>query len=190
MSGESTALKKLYTSLYDCTKCGLHRYRRQVVCGEGDANPHLMLIGEGPGKSENLLGRPFVGPSGRLLRRTIEDATSKVKVPGSLRVYFTNVVACRPTDSKTGPNRSPTKKEAWACMQRLVRIDEIVQPALVILLGAVPARLVAHLFPGAGRMPHPSSILRSGGVESGRYPGYVQDLVGYIQQSIQIMEER
>jgi len=150
-----------------------------------------MFIGEGPGKSEDLLGRPFVGPSGRVLRQAIQDALSMAGLTSSnTRFYFTNVVACRPTESRSSQNRTPTKEEAWACMQRLVRIEELVQPVLVVLLGEVPLRLAGHLFPGAVKLAHPASILRSGGTESGSYPGYVRDMSSCMEEAVKIRRRR
>ncbi len=172
LPGRKDQYEALLQDWHKCRRCGLYRFRREIVIGSGDIPADVMFTGEGPGRGEDNVGEPFVGPSGRLLRRAVEKALRRRK----LRIYYTNVVACRPCESRRHPNRKPTDIEAWACMPRLERLTAIVRPKQVILLGLVPARLVGHLFPGHRELVHPSSLLRSGGTGAPGYLPFVRSL--------------
>jgi uracil-DNA glycosylase len=108
-----------------CTKCPLSSTRVRAVPGEGPADAAILLLGEGPGRSEDLTGRPFVGAAGKLLDVLLKEA-------GLSRadVYITNVVKCRPPE-----NRRPTPAEADACRPYLERQLLLVGPRIVVLLG-------------------------------------------------------
>lgn len=151
-----------------CTRCHLADYRRNQVIGRGSVPADILIVGEAPGKSEDLLGIPFVGRSGRLLDHAIIKAASFAKI--SKRdipsYYITNVVQCRPTDVKGGPNRPPTPEEAWSCWVNLERVYKQVKPKRVVLLGKVAEQHCKKLFPGALVLPHPAFILRVGGISS------------------------
>lgn len=158
-----------------CISCGLHRYRRKIVVGRGSLPADVLFIGEAPGKSEDLRGIPFIGPSGRLLNNAIEAAAfiSKNGIP---KYYITNAVQCRPTDSCLGPNRQPTEEEAVACRPRLVKIISKARPLQVVFLGKVPERLCKSLCPGGIRLHHPAYILRLGGEKTSEYRMLVREL--------------
>jgi uracil-DNA glycosylase family 4 len=108
-----------------CTKCPLSSTRVRAVPGEGPEDAAILLLGEGPGRSEDLTGRPFVGAAGKLLDGLLKEA-------GLSRedVYITNVVKCRPPE-----NRRPTTAEADACRHYLERQLLLVRPRIVVLLG-------------------------------------------------------
>jgi uracil-DNA glycosylase family 4 len=108
-----------------CTKCPLSLTRSCAVPGEGPPDADVVVIGEGPGRNEDLQGRPFVGAAGRQL-----DALLKVAGVGRSQVYITNVVKCRPPE-----NRRPTGAEADACQPYLERQLGLVRPKVVVLLG-------------------------------------------------------
>jgi uracil-DNA glycosylase len=95
------------------------------VPGEGPSDASVVIIGEGPGRNEDLQGRPFVGAAGKQLDGLLKDA-------GLVRddVYITNVVKCRPPE-----NRRPTEAEADACHPYLERQIELLRPRVVVLLG-------------------------------------------------------
>src|ERR1700736_1400179 len=99
-----------------CRKCGIGATRRNSVFGEGDACAALMVIGEGPGETEDKLGRPFVGRAGELLERML----LAIDLPRE-DVYICNTVKCRPT-LDTGErlaNRAPTPDERRHCRPSL-----------------------------------------------------------------------
>src|SRR3990167_7599455 len=109
-----------------CTRCEIGRLAAKHVFGRGQLPCDVLFIGEGPGKSEDVLGEPFVGISGRILDSWIAEVISKT----TLRWAVTNIVACRPTDRLGGPNRAPTKEEICNCESRLVHfVKEIARPA-------------------------------------------------------------
>jgi len=111
-----------------CQDCALAATRTQVVVGEGCVPSDLMIIGEGPGAREDELGRPFVGRSGRLLDRLIEEELGRTRG----QTYIANVVKCRPPN-----NRDPRPEEMDACASLLERQLMLVAPRVVLLLGRV-----------------------------------------------------
>jgi uracil-DNA glycosylase len=124
-----------------CTACGLSKTRTQVVFGEGNPEAPLMLIGEGPGQNEDATGRPFVGRSGVLLDECLRENGITRK-----HIYLTNVVRCRACLVEAGrlKNRPPTPEEANACNPWLTRTIEIVQPLVILCLGAPSASSIIH----------------------------------------------
>lgn len=128
-------LEELEDEIRACTACGLCSGRKQAVPGEGDPESAIMFIGEGPGRDEDLQGRPFVGRSGQLLTSNLERA-------GISRdsVYITNVVKCRPPD-----NRDPLPGEIEACRGFLERQIELINPRIIVTLGRFSMR---RWFPG------------------------------------------
>ncbi len=126
----AASLKDLEGAIKGCLKCPLGPGRIHFVFGEGDPTAGLLFIGEGPGRDEDLQGRPFVGKAGDLLDKMI----------GALglsrsEVYIANVVKCRPPD-----NRTPHPEEAAACLGYLRRQIELIQPKVIVTLGATPLR--------------------------------------------------
>ena len=145
----------------DCRLCGLHRTRRKVVFGRGTIPADVLFLGIGPGMAEDVLGRAFVGPSGKIVDESVKDASQKAG--WTPRCYFANLVACRPTDTKTGVNRDPFEDEMMACRPRLMKTVDVVRPQKIILLGETVKVEARKLFPDAELLPHPASVLYSGG---------------------------
>jgi len=108
-----------------CTNCPLSMTRTCAVPGEGPPDAAVLIIGEGPGRNEDLLGRPFVGAAGKQL-----DGLLKCAGLNRDDVYITNVVKCRPPE-----NRRPTDSEADACGPYLERQIELLRPTVIVLLG-------------------------------------------------------
>jgi len=157
----------------DCALCDLHKHRRHVVRGRGSVPAEVMLIGMGPGDSEDALGRAFVGPSGVLLRYGIADACDMIgRVP---TIYYDNVVACRPTDSKQGKNRDPLPYECLMCRPRLQEIVSLVKPVRVGFLGKVSAQEGQAVCPDGMTLLHPAYLSRLGRRHPS-YVGWVRDL--------------
>src|SRR5437762_8954497 len=117
-----------------CTKCAhLACSRTQTVFGVGNPDAHLMFIGEAPGVDEDKQGEPFVGRAGQLL-------TKILKAMNFARddVYIANILKCRPdTPAGTFGNRAPTPIEMQTCRPYLVEQIEIIQPKVLVALGAV-----------------------------------------------------
>jgi uracil-DNA glycosylase family 4 len=117
-----------------CTKCPhLASSRTQTVFGVGSPDAEIMFIGEAPGADEDAQGEPFVGKAGQLLTRIIQTM-------GFARgdVYIANVLKCRPDMPKGSfGNRAPTPTEMQTCRPYLVEQIEIIQPKVLVALGAV-----------------------------------------------------
>ncbi|MDR1628507.1 MAG: uracil-DNA glycosylase [Oscillospiraceae bacterium] len=116
-----------------CKKCSLCETRTNVVFGEGNINSKVMLIGEGPGKEEDLQGRPFVGRSGKLLDKMLE----KVGLSRQKNIYIANIVKCRPPQ-----NRDPLPGEQNECMNWLRSQFTIINPKIIVALGRIAAARV------------------------------------------------
>ena len=151
-----------------CSRCPLRQKANNVVFGEGNPRAEIMLIGEGPGAEEDRQGRPFVGAAGGLLDRIFAAA-------GWSRdeVYIANIVKCRPPG-----NRQPQKEEIEACLPLLEKQIELIDPRIIICLGAVAAKVLIkpgflitrergnwHKIGGRMVMPtfHPAALLRDPG---------------------------
>ncbi len=127
---KAEALTAIQAEIGDCTRCPLaYAGRRTIVFGDGDANARLMFVGEGPGADEDTSGIPFVGKAGQLLNNMIRAMGLKRE-----EVYIANVVKCRPP-----ANRVPEPVEANTCDQFLLQQIDVVQPEVVVALGATAA---------------------------------------------------
>lgn len=123
-------LAELATLALDCTTCGLRGGCTQVVFGEGDPRADIIFIGEGPGETEDQLGRPFVGRAGQLLDRILIASGFRRE-----EVYIANVVKCRPPG-----NRQPTPAETGACLPWLEAQIRLIAPRFLVALGASAAQ--------------------------------------------------
>jgi DNA polymerase len=155
-----------------CTRCPLAAGRTNVVFGEGDPEAGLMVVGEGPGRDEDLQGRPFVGRSGQLLDKLLLEEAGLHRH----EVYIANVVKCRPPN-----NRDPLPDEIATCRPFLDEQVSTIGPAVVLTLGNFASktllgttegitRLRGRTYPypgssGAVIVPtfHPAAALRGGG---------------------------
>jgi DNA polymerase len=109
--------------------CELCPHRTNAVPGEGNPGARLVLVGEGPGATEDATGRPFVGQAGRLL----ESILDAIEVPRT-SVYITNIVKCRPPQ-----NRKPLPDEIAACIPYLHRQLELIRPKVILAMGGTAA---------------------------------------------------
>lgn len=167
---------------FRCTGCGLSAFSCKRVPGRGVWPAEVLFIGEAPGKTEDVLGEAFIGPSGKLLDRAFRDAVSMggYSIP---TYYITNVLACRPTDRLDGPNREPTKEEVERCKGRLLLTVSRVQAKVVVLLGGIAQKSCKKMFPDTIALVHPLFILRKGGVTSSVYRAFVRGLTVVFQKA-------
>jgi DNA polymerase len=131
------SLAAMRAAVATCRGCPLYRDATQPVFGEGPSRAHVMLIGEQPGDSEDVAGRPFVGPAGRLL----DEALAEAGIPRG-DAYVTNAVK-HFKFTRRGKRRlhdKPTRYEIEACKPWLAGELEVVAPAIVVLLGATAAQ--------------------------------------------------
>src|ERR1700730_11942701 len=132
-------LETLRTAEAACTRCPLHLPATQVVPGEGPALARLMFVGEQPGNDEDLQGRPFVGPAGRVFDRALGDAGLDRK-----QVFVTNAVKHFKFEQrgKRRLHKRPNTYEIEACRWWLERERALGKPRVIVALGATAARAV------------------------------------------------
>jgi len=167
-------LRKVAEAAKGCRACDLWKSGTQTVFGEGRAKAELMLVGEQPGDQEDLAGRPFVGPAGKLLDRALEEAGIDREL-----AYVTNVVKhfkWQPR-GKRRIHQKPNAAEIAACRPWLDAELALIKPELLVCLGATAAQALlgrqfrvskergvpveSDLAPVVMATVHPSSILRS-----------------------------
>ena len=122
--------EELVQIIKNCGGCELSKRRTHAVPGEGPLDAKIMFVGEGPGRDEDLSGRPFVGAAGQLLTKILEAA----EIPRK-SVYITNIVKCRPPG-----NRNPSDEEAETCLPYLRHQVAMIHPKIIVCLGSVSAR--------------------------------------------------
>lgn len=130
MAAKAGSLDDLRACLDTFEGCNLKRTAKSLVFSDGDPEARVMFIGEAPGREEDLQGKPFAGQSGRLLDRMLAaiglDRSS---------AYIANMVPWRPPG-----NRTPTPQETEICRPFIVRQVELVDPEIVVFLGAAPVK--------------------------------------------------
>ena len=146
--------------------CGLCAGRTNAVPGEGDPGARMVLVGEGPGATEDATGRPFVGQAGKLLEGILEA----IEVPRD-SVYITNIVKCRPPQ-----NRKPLPDEIAACIPYLHRQLELIRPKVILAMGGTAGEALLGVRKGLGELRgkvhtyngtplivtyHPAALLRN-----------------------------
>jgi len=170
----SSGQARLTAALHGCQDCSLWQAATQVVPGEGPVDASIMLVGEQPGDLEDLNGRPFIGPAGQLLDETLASLGIERQ-----RLYLTNAVKhfrFRPVGKRRLHER-PREGEVQACRHWLQREIDLVNPELIICVGATATRsvlgpqarlneLAGRTLPWQGRqvgvVTHPAAVLRSG----------------------------
>lgn len=120
-------LESFYNEIKECQLCPLGATRTKFVFGVGNPNADLMLIGEAPGRNEDLQGEPFVGRAGKLLDKILAAISLSRE-----EVYIANVLKCRPPN-----NRDPLKSESDTCQPYLKQQIELIKPKLILALGRV-----------------------------------------------------
>jgi DNA polymerase len=168
------SVNKLRDAAADCKACDLWQKATQTVFGEGKPSATVMFVGEQPGNSEDLEGRPFVGPAGALFDRALAEAG--IDRP---KVYVTNVVKHFKWEprGKRRIHKKPNAAEVQACRPWLEAEIRVIRPRAVVCLGATAAQAVigpkfkvstqratfvdSPLAPFVTATVHPSSILRA-----------------------------
>lgn len=150
-----------------CTSCELHERRNQVVLARGRVPAPVLFIGEAPGASEDVIGRPFVGPAGKLLDRVIERA-----IDGRCDYAITNLVACIPKGEDGAKAVEPSKACIMHCKERLQEFVALCKPKLVVCVGKLAAKWVPNVIATTGEWAvveiiHPAAILRMNVAQQG-----------------------
>jgi len=163
---QAAGLEAIAALVADCTKCRLCESRTRTVPGEGPADAQLVVVGEGPGRTEDETGRPFVGQAGQLLTKILAAIDLKRE-----QVFICNVVKCRPPE-----NRTPQYDEAAACTPYLFRQIDLLKPKVILAMGNAAAQTMldtkqslgalrnrVHRFRGIPVIVtyHPAALLRN-----------------------------
>ena len=135
-------LEELHEDIRKCSLCPLHETRMNAVPGEGPVSSRIMFIGEAPGAREDESGRPFVGRSGDLLTSMMEEIGLSRDA-----VFITSILKSRPPK-----NRTPTKTEIGICRPYLEKQIEIINPVVIVALGAHAARTLLNTNKSIGQM--------------------------------------
>jgi DNA polymerase len=188
---DTTSLTVLAKAACACTACPLYKNATQTVFGEGPRNPPMMLVGEQPGDSEDLSGKPFVGPAGKIMDRALEEAGIDRK-----QVYVTNTVKHFKWEprGKRRIHQKPNSRDIAACRPWLEAELRLVKPKLLVCLGATAAQaifgpsfrvtrergkvLASSLAEKVVATVHPSSLLRqpNEGAREREYAHFIADL--------------
>jgi uracil-DNA glycosylase family 4 len=162
----ATTLAQIADLVSSCTKCRLCEARNNTVPGEGAERARLVVVGEGPGKTEDETGRPFVGKAGELLTKIL----SAIGLARE-QVYICNVVKCRPPE-----NRTPQYDEIAACVPYLFRQIELLAPGVILAMGNTAAQTILNTKQSLGALRskvhrfrgipvivtyHPAALLRN-----------------------------
>lgn len=138
----SSTLETLGHTISQCQLCELAGTRTHTVPGEGHAYADILFVGEAPGADEDTQGRPFVGKAGQLLDKIIGACGLNRD-----QVFIANILKCRPPD-----NRDPKVEEIAQCMPYLVQQIELIQPKVIVALGAHAARTLLDTDSAIGKM--------------------------------------
>jgi DNA polymerase len=187
----TSSLTTLARAARGCTACPLYKHATQTVFGEGPKKAKLMLLGEQPGDQEDVAGKPFIGPAGKILDRALAEAGINRK-----EVYVTNTVKHFKWEprGKRRIHQKPNSREIAACRPWLEAELRVVRPKLLICLGATAGQsifgpsfrvtrergkvLTSDIAPKVLATVHPSSLLRQPDEESRKreYAQFVADL--------------
>ena len=188
---DTASLTALREAARHCTACHLYKRATQTVFGEGPKGAVMVLVGEQPGDYEDLAGKPFVGPAGKIMDRALEEAGIDRK-----QVYVTNAVKHFKWEprGKRRIHQKPNSREIAACRPWLEAELQIVKPKLVVAMGATAAQTIfgpsfrvtrergkvlsSKLAPRVLATVHPSSLLRQPDEASRQreYKHFVSDL--------------
>ena len=139
---------ELRATVAACTACTLCQGRTQTVFGVGHEQAHWMIVGEAPGEQEDRQGEPFVGKSGQLLDNMLRAiALTRGEAEPARQVYIANTLKCRPPG-----NRNPAPGELAACEGFLIRQVQLVQPKIILAMGAYAVQSLLRSKEPVGRL--------------------------------------
>jgi uracil-DNA glycosylase family 4 len=147
----------------DCQKCQLHELRRKVVLGRGTIPCEVLFVGEAPGESEDVLGKPFIGQAGKALDDTITKAVEDAGYRPTMA--FTNLIGCIPRDTETRKKvNDPAPECIEACQMRLQSFTKLCKPQAIVMVGSLSQKwspkMIDWDFQFSIDIIHPAAILR------------------------------
>jgi len=181
----------LRSTVLGCTACRLCEGRTNVVFGAGSPSARVMIVGEGPGREEDLRGEPFVGRSGQLMDKML----AHVGLSRSSNLYIGNMVKCRPPE-----NRDPRPDEVERCIGYLRNQVWLIRPKIIVCMGRVAATAIidpgfkvtqqhGQFFDKNGTLMmgtfHPAALLRS----PSNKPAALQDLLALREKILEVCPE-
>ena len=160
----------------DCDRCVLKDVRTKVVLGRGKVPCDVLLVGEAPGSSEDVIGQPFIGPAGKHLDNLIAQSVRQGPRYEELRFAWTNIVACIPKGADGTKAKEPEFECIQACRPRLEEMVVLARPRLLVAVGAVARDYTMKGDKYCARIPagtkmvtvdHPAHILRANVAQQG-----------------------
>ncbi len=139
---KEAALIELAAEVAECRRCSLCEGRTQIVFGDGNPASQVLIVGEAPGKNEDLEGKPFVGAAGKYLNELLAIAGLERE-----DVFIANVLKCRPPQ-----NRNPLPDEIEACAPYLRQQTRIIDPKVIVTLGNFSTKFILKTEKGITRL--------------------------------------
>ena len=142
MQVEKLPLDEIRAQVEKCHACPLCETRTNIVFGDGDPHARVLIVGEAPGKNEDLQGKPFVGAAGKFLDELLEEAGLKRE-----EVFIANVLKCRPPS-----NRNPQADEIEACAPFLREQTQSIDPWIIVTMGNFATQFILRTGTGITRL--------------------------------------
>lgn len=142
MQVEKLPLDEIRAQVENCHACSLCETRTNIVFGDGDPHARVLIVGEAPGKNEDLQGKPFVGAAGKFLDELLEEAGLKRE-----EVFIANVLKCRPPS-----NRNPQADEIEACAPFLREQTQSIDPWIIVTMGNFATQFILRTGTGITRL--------------------------------------
>ena len=142
MQVEKLPLDEIRAQVENCHACSLCETRTNIVFGDGDPHARVLIVGEAPGKNEDLQGKPFVGAAGKFLDELLEEAGLKRE-----EVFIANVLKCRPPS-----NRNPQADEIEACAPFLREQTQSIDPWIIVTMGNFATQVILRTGTGITRL--------------------------------------
>lgn len=140
----------------NCTACDLYRKRSHVVVARGKIPADILFIGEAPGQSEDVIGKPFVGPAGKLLGYIIDES-----IGDRFSCCIANLVRCIPLGEDGDKVSEPPKESIKACRPYLIELMELCRPRLIVCVGKLALKWLPSTDAAIVEIIHPAAILRA-----------------------------
>ena len=179
-----------------CQKCAIGRIAHKHVHARGQIPADTMFLGLAPGKTEDVIGWPFIGLAGKILNSAINEVMEDTTGPSTYCVA--NLLACRPTDWLGSPNRDPTELELENCQPRWHALIKLVSPSLIVLLGELATReFLATYRNKSGKdmfwfsLAHPAWIVRTGGLYGKTFKVWLEEMkTGFRERGVNHVKTR
>lgn len=142
MQVEKLPLDEIRAQVENCHACSLCETRTNIVFGDGDPHARVLIVGEAPGKNEDLQGKPFVGAAGKFLDELLEEAGLKRE-----EVFIANVLKCRPPS-----NRNPQADEIEVCAPFLREQTQSIDPWIIVTMGNFATQFILRTGTGITRL--------------------------------------